>query len=42
MDESNLRRVFDQISPSTEQKTAMLNRLLSEERKANPMKYVKD
>lgn len=41
MDESNLRRVFDQIAPSPEQKTAMLNRLLSEERKANPMKNVK-
>ena len=41
MDESNLRRVFDQISPSPEQKAAMLNRLLREERKANPMKNIK-
>ena len=41
MDESNLRRVFDQIAPSQEQKTAMLDRLLNEERKENPMKNIK-
>ena len=41
MDESNLRRVFDQISPSPEQKAAMLNRLLREERKATPMQNIK-
>ena len=41
MDESNLRRVFDQISPSQEQKTAMLDRLLNEERKVTPMKKLR-
>ena len=41
MDESNLRRVFDQISPSQEQKAAMLDRLLNEERKVTPMRKIK-
>lgn len=41
MDESNLRRVFDQIAPSQEQKTAMLDRLLNEERKVTPMKKLR-
>lgn len=37
MDE-NLRRVFDQVKPSGEQKEAMLDRLLEPERKGKPMK----
>lgn len=40
MDE-NLRRVFDQTCPSSEQKEAMLDRLLEPERKDKPMKRLK-
>ncbi len=40
MDE-NLRRVFDQVKPSPEQKEAMLRRLLEPERKVKPMKKLK-
>ena len=40
MDE-NLRRVFDQVKPSPEQKEAMLRRLLESERKVVPMKKLK-
>lgn len=40
MDE-NLRRVFDQVKPSPEQKEAMLSRLLESERKVVPMKKMK-
>lgn len=40
MDE-NLRRVFDQVKPSPEQKEAMLRRLLEPERKVKPMRKLK-
>lgn len=40
MDE-NLRRVFDQVKPSGEQKEAMLDRLLESERKGRPMRKLK-
>lgn len=40
MDE-HLRRVFDQARPSSEQKEAMLDRLLKPERKVIPMKKLK-
>lgn len=41
MDERDLSRVLDQVKPSPAQKQAMLDRLLAEEGKKKPMKYLK-
>lgn len=41
MDERDFSRVLDQVKPSPAQKQAMLDRLLAEEGKKKPMKYLK-
>lgn len=41
MDDREIKRVFDQVRMSPEQEEAMLERLLSEERRTRPMKQMK-
>lgn len=41
MDNSEFKRVFDQVKPSAEQEQTMLDRLLAEQKEVKPMRYMK-